>query len=68
MKLYNCKPNDIVKFLETPKLPPCSNNIDEAVIFKHIDGMYSYCLNLDGKTVVHPAAWTEVIVIGKYEP
>lgn len=65
MKLYECKSNDIVKLLETPTLPPCSNKIDDIIIFKHIDGMYSYCLNMD-KTIVHPAAWTEVVIVGKY--
>jgi len=67
MKLYECQTNDIVELLEKPTIPIDSNKPDEIIIFKHIDGMYSYCMNRD-KTVVHVAAWTEVAVVGKYEP
>jgi len=31
----------------------------EMFFFKHIDGMYSYCLNMKNE-VIHFAAWTEV--------
>jgi hypothetical protein len=33
----------------------------EELEFKHIDGMYSYCVTKDNK-VVHLQAWTEVTV------
>ena len=33
----------------------------EELEFKHIDGMYSYCLTQEGN-VVHLKAWTEVTV------
>jgi hypothetical protein len=33
----------------------------EELEFKHIDGMYSYCLTQEGN-VVHLKAWTEVEV------
>jgi hypothetical protein len=33
----------------------------EELEFKHIDGMYSYCLTKEGD-VVHLAAWTDVTV------
>jgi hypothetical protein len=31
----------------------------EVFFFKHIDGMYSYCLDMQNE-VIHFAAWTEV--------
>lgn len=65
MKLYECKTNDIVRLLEKPTIPIESDRPDDIVIFKHIDGMYSYCMNID-KTIVHPAAWTEVVLVGRY--
>jgi hypothetical protein len=34
--------------------------------FYHVDGMYSYCKNMDGE-VVHLAAYTPVKVVGKLE-
>ena len=34
--------------------------------FHHIDGMYSYCTDKDGK-VRHIAAWADVEVLGPYE-
>jgi hypothetical protein len=37
----------------------------EAVFyFDHIDGMYSYCLDMFGDTI-HLAAWTDVIPLVK---
>jgi len=34
----------------------------EELYFSHVDGMYSYCKDKNGK-VVHLAAWTDVEVI-----
>ena len=47
MKLYKLKPNTYFK-LE-----------GNSYLFRHIDGMYSYCLDKDNN-VHHFAAWTEV--------
>ncbi len=35
---------------------------EQVFLFKHIDGMYSYCLDAD-KQVVHFSAITEVIML-----
>ena len=35
---------------------------DEYIHFGHIDGMYSFCRNMD-QEIVHLAAWTEVEVV-----
>jgi len=32
---------------------------DDTFFFDHVDGMYSYCLDMKGN-VVHLAAWAEV--------
>jgi hypothetical protein len=32
--------------------------------FKHVDGMYSYCIDNEGNTV-HLIAWTPVLVVDK---
>lgn len=69
MKLYECPKNSIVKLAqdEPVKLPPASINFeDNHFIFKHVDGMYSYCTTMAGE-VFHPAAWTEVMIIGRVE-
>jgi len=67
MKLYECQRNDIVKLLDDDvRIPVASPDPGDVVIFHHIDGMYSYCKTMDGK-LVHPAAWTEVMIVGKYE-
>lgn len=36
--------------------------VGEYIHFGHVDGMYSYCLDMEGETV-HLAAWTEVEVV-----
>jgi hypothetical protein len=39
----------------------------EELMFYHVDGMYSYCLNKD-KEVIHLVAWEDVeIVLDKEE-
>lgn len=68
MKLYECPRNSIVKLgKDRPTQPladePCK---DDIFVFHHVDGMYSYCTTMTGK-VFHPAAYTEVTVIGRQE-
>jgi len=37
---------------------------DEVLFFDHIDGMYSYCLNMNNE-VIHLQAWGEVAPLVK---
>jgi len=64
MKLYNCKKGDKIRLYETASIPPSHRPLPlgEVLTFDHIDGMYSLCYDTDGQ-YVHPAAWTEVLVI-----
>jgi len=39
---------------------------DEYIYFDHVDGMYSFCYNMDGE-ICHMAAWTEVEPIDTVE-
>jgi hypothetical protein len=63
-KLYELPPNTRFKLLEQPKVPPDSYEVsdDSDVVYKlkNIDGMYSYCTDVETKEVHHFAAWTEV--------
>jgi hypothetical protein len=63
-KLYELPPNTRFQLLEQPKVPPASNEVsdDLGVIYKlkNIDGMYSYCTDVETNEVHHFAAWTEV--------
>jgi len=64
-KLYELPPNTRFKLLEQPKVPPDSYEVSDdscGVVYKlkNIDGMYSYCTNVETKEVHHFAAWTEV--------
>jgi hypothetical protein len=63
-KLYELPPNTRFQLLEQPKVPPASNEVsdDLGVVYKlkNIDGMYSYCTDVETKEVHHFAAWTEV--------
>lgn len=64
MKLYECPNNRKVRVLVEDKVPPgaLQVGVHEVIDFKHIDGMYSYCINKDGQ-LVHLAAWTEVELV-----
>ena len=53
MKLYEVPRNTRVLVRDE------EGNVVLRVLFDHIDGMYSYCKDDEGK-VVHLAAWTEV--------
>lgn len=63
MKLYEVPRNTWVTPTEEtfgpPGAPPTS--VGEPILFKHIDGMYSYCKNKDG-LIVHLPAWQEVSI------
>jgi len=63
MKLYEVPRNTKVTLKNAEKGPPASPNFlaGETLLFKHIDGMYSYCQRPDG-TIVHLPAWAEVEV------
>jgi len=62
MKLYELSKGDWFKITdEELKVPVAHDDVDldETYWFGHIDGMYSYCKDKDGK-LCHFAAWTEV--------
>jgi hypothetical protein len=50
-ELYKCKPRS---YVEVPEL----DNL--VLFFDHIDGMYSFCRELDNG-VTHIACWTKVV-------
>lgn len=64
MKLYNVPRNTLVRVIEQEVPPPGALAIDvgQCVLFKHVDGMYSYCLT-ETNEVVHLKAWTEVEIV-----
>ncbi len=64
MKLYEVNRNTKVRVLKSEAPPPegLTSNDGEEYMFKHIDGMYSYCLDKDNQ-VVHLKAWTEVEIV-----
>jgi len=64
MKLYNVPHNSTVVLLQSERGPPASREVKvgERVTFKHLDGMYSYCLDKDNN-VVHLPGWAEVGVV-----
>jgi hypothetical protein len=51
-KLYDVERQQVVSLVEEPTIP---------FFFDHIDGMYSYCLDLAGN-LMHPSAWSDVFV------
>ena len=63
MKLHECKINTAITLAEDAVVPPAHRELKagEVLKFGHVDGMYSYCTDAEGKPV-HPAAWTEVTV------
>lgn len=67
MKLYNMDNNRFIKVVDTNiRIPPAAPQIhnNEVLKFYHIDGMYSFCKNLQGETV-HLAAFAEVVEVRK---
>ena len=70
IELYNVPCNSVVSFAEDAKRPPddVTPQDSQPFLFRHIDGMYSYCSYLTGKYVgspFHPAAWTKVYIWSK---
>jgi hypothetical protein len=54
-----------MKLYELPRDSYFTINDDETkevFFFKHVDGMYSYCLNMKND-VIHFAAWTDVDIV-----
>jgi len=66
MKLYDCPRDSIIHIIDEVTYPIANGTSETTLKFHHIDGMYSYCTTIDGD-VVHPAAWTEVEIVGKWE-
>jgi len=58
-ELYKVKPRSYIKL---PWMDGTGS--DEVLFFDHIDGMYSYCLNMKNQ-VVHLQAWAEVAPLVK---
>ena len=50
-----------MKLYDVPRNSTIILQNGEELEFKHIDGMYSYCVTKEGK-VVHLAAWSDVQV------
>ena len=64
MKLYEVPPGSTIRVLSNILVPPAAPEIkpQDGLKFHHIDGMYSYCTDTNGK-VVHLVAWAEVEII-----
>lgn len=56
-ELYKVKPRSYIKL-------PWMDGVDDVLFFDHIDGSYSYCLDMHNR-VVHIQAWAEVIPLVK---
>ena len=66
MKLYDVKQRSgiKVKVISGGGIPPCHRGLDtdEVFTFSHLDGMYSYCSDINGNPV-HLMASTEVEIV-----
>lgn len=64
MQLHHVTPGSLIRVIGDAKAPPCHREFKqgEELTFKHIDGMYSYCVD-EQMNVVHLVAWAEVEVI-----
>ncbi len=58
-ELYKTKPRSYIKL---PWME--GTGVDEVIFFDHIDGMYSYCLNMDNE-LLHISATAQVIPLVK---
>jgi hypothetical protein len=63
MKLYKVPKNTWVIPTEETRAPPGARpvSVGEPVLFHHIDGMYSYCVDV-WDNIVHLPAWQEVTI------
>jgi hypothetical protein len=61
MKLYNVPRGSYIRVVEEPTVPPFGTTakVGDMLLFKYIDGMYSYCISEDGY-LIHLDASTEV--------
>ena len=70
MKLFDVPRETYVKILDEKVKLPIGNYPDQqkndVLLFDHIDGMYSYCTDIDDN-LIHLAAWTEVEIVTKEE-
>ena len=64
MKLYDVPKGSKIRLKADCEHPPAHRAFEsgEVLTFKHIDGMYSLCIDKDGE-YVHLVAWAEVEVI-----
>ena len=64
MELHEVPRGSKIRVKSDIKVPPGAPEIQEEqiLIFNHVDGMYSHCLDLKGNTV-HLVAWAEVEII-----
>ena len=67
MELHNVPRTSRIRVITQDKVPPEAPPDDEgeALNFRSIAGMYSYCTSDNGE-VVHLVAWTEVEIIKDY--
>lgn len=64
MKLYDVPNGTDIRVVVEDKVPPAARPAVQGMQlhFHHIDGMYSFCTDADGK-VYHLAAWTLVEIV-----
>jgi len=69
MKLYDVPRGSKIRVVDRDmSVPPGAPAIktDDVVYFDHLDGMYSFCQDENGR-VVHLAGWTEVEIVNDEE-
>lgn len=64
MKLYDVPRHTRIRVTNKESPPPEGLSVEngQELMFNHIDGMYSYCVD-DHCNVVHLPAWTEVDIV-----
>mgnify|MGYP000226651440 CR=1 FL=1 len=64
MPLYEVPPNSKIRVLGEIRTPPAAPEIkvDDILIFKKLDGMYSRCINEEGEDC-YLAGWAQVEII-----
>ncbi len=69
MKLYDVPRKSYVKIIDDNIKLPVDNFLKKEysiVFFDHLDGMYSYCNDVENN-IIHLAAWTEVEITSETE-